>query len=223
MTNTIYWPALDGSLKGQIVDLVQATTEPVVISCLRLDGTAYDLSAFTVTCKRKNVSTKAVASLTGTITPGNGTLTWTPTSADLGTGGKFEFMFTAVNGGTTNKSYPVAVTVIEDPAATVVPADADVGISATIASWLTTLYTFLTGAPSGNIPQFDGTDLADSGIAAGDVSAALGTGGTDNYVWTADGANGAAWEEAAGGVAQLDGGVANSIYSGIAAVDGGNA
>jgi hypothetical protein len=160
MTNTIYWPAAGGGLKGQIAATVQGANEPYTIACQRLDGSAYNLTGFTVTGTKSDQAGN-VYLLTGTLTPGNGTMTFLPSAADVGTGKLYILRFTAVLAGVTNKSYGVAWNVQPDPAATAVDSPALVGVSEEDAAILADLVLGLATATDGQVYTADGLGGAD--------------------------------------------------------------
>jgi hypothetical protein len=160
MTNTIYWPAAGGGLKGQIAATVQGANEPYTIACQRLDGSAYNLTGFTVTGTKSDQAGN-VYLLTGTLTPGNGTMTFEPSAADVGTGKLYILRFTAVLAGVTNKSYGVAWNVQPDPAATAVDSPALVGVSEEDAAILADLALGLATATDGQVYTADGLGGAD--------------------------------------------------------------
>ena len=145
-----------------------------------LSGTAVNLTGLTITGTITNNQTKATAALQGAIalvTPASGIFSWTTDADDVGTAGSFKVIFTV---GTSLITLPAHLAIIETPAATTTFGAALVGVTMAEAAWLTAALAALP----------DAGDLANVPDPAG---------ATASYVWTADGADGADWAEAAGG------------------------
>ena len=145
-----------------------------------LAGTAINLTGKTITGTITNNQSGATAALAGAlalVTPASGIFSWTTDAADVGTAGDFSLVFTA---GATIITLPAHLAILETPAATTTFGAALVGVTVAQAAWLATaLATMADAADLANVPD--------------------PAGATDGYVWTADGADGAGWEAAAGG------------------------
>ena len=145
-----------------------------------LAGTAVNLTGLTITGTITNNQTKATAALQGAIalvTPASGIFSWTTDADDVGTAGEFTLIFTI---GSSMITLPAHLSIMTNPSADTTFAAALVGVTMAEAAWLTAALAALP----------DAGDLANVPDPAG---------ATASYVWTADGADGADWAEAAGG------------------------
>jgi len=145
-----------------------------------LGGTVVNLTGLTITGTITNNQTKATAALAGTIalvTPASGIFSWTTAAADVGTAGSFKIVFTV---GSSLITLPAHLAIVETPAASTTFGTALVGVTVAQAAWLATALATLP----------DAADLANGPDPQG---------ATDGHGWTADGADGAGWEAAAGG------------------------
>lgn len=111
MTNyQIIWPGKRGSLEGRLGPLTQnSTLEPITILAKYADGTDIDLSSYTMVGQFDRNGT--AYSITGALTPGNGSFTWQPSAADVGVAGPRDILFGYTDGSDTWYSVLVRVNV----------------------------------------------------------------------------------------------------------------
>lgn len=99
MANQIIWPGKEGNAVGRVTPLLQAATlEAITILATKADGTSIDLSAYTLSATLKAQATGTVTAVTGTLTPANGSFTWTPSAADVATAGIYYLQVTYTSG-----------------------------------------------------------------------------------------------------------------------------
>lgn len=132
MSNIITVPSVTGPQKAQLSPAVQNGVGVVyTIAMKKADGTAYDLTGYTVTAVKQGEN-GATSSLTGAlalVTAASGIFSWTLSAEDVGTASTFRVFFSATNGTITIRSYGVEWKVEAHPSATVVAAPGVTGVT----------------------------------------------------------------------------------------------
>ena len=137
MSNQVVWPARRGNAVGAIAPLTQASTlEAVTILAIRSDGTGVDLSSYTLSATLREQADGDITAVTGTLTPANGSFTWTPSAADVGTVGVFYLQVLYTNGVSTWASHETPVRIENRHAVSAIAGTALLGVSAAEAAWL---------------------------------------------------------------------------------------
>lgn len=206
MTNTIYGPAeFDGPL-DILADGVQGSLDTHTITW-RLDSNTPKVLVGPLTgilIQRGNVY-----AITGALTiddDDNGIFTWEKSAGDVGLYGACKVIFTDTGADPSpQSSFPARWVIVRNPAINATLPPTVEGIPPATAAWLAIEKAAIETAVDGNLLQSDGTNSEDSGIAAANVTTALGDSGGAGQVWTADGADGASWEAAGGGAAAWGG------------------
>lgn len=115
--NVIVFPTEPGTLTGQFGPTMQGATAPVVVDLRQRDGTALDLTGFTLALYFWLASTPGtVYEATGTLAVLADMLIYTPSDDDVSVAGAFTMIIHASNGTVIHKSVPLAWTITADPA-----------------------------------------------------------------------------------------------------------
>lgn len=137
MANQIIWPGKEGNAVGRMTPLTQASTlEAITILAIRSDGTSIDLSSYTLSATLREQADGDITAVTGTLTPANGSFTWTPSAADVGTVGVFYLQVLYTNGVSTWASHETPIRIESRHAVSAIAGTALLGVSAAEAAWL---------------------------------------------------------------------------------------